>query len=460
MGHEVNRRLLMLALGSAAMVLPAEAYPQPMSRIAVLMGPGRRPETEAWLMAFYDKLHELGRTDRGNIAIDLRWGNGDMRRIRALAAELVNTKPDVIVCFSVRVLKVLKEKTQDIPIVFIATSDPVAQGMVASFSHPGGNLTGFTLYEFSVTGKLAELAKEMVPGLARVGLLYNPENTSAKGYLRTLERVAPRLGVILVPLAVRDAATIEDALSRFAAEPNGALLLPPDVTIYTYRDRIIRLAETHKLPAIYSTRADVVAGGLISYGPDLRSQFRGAAIYVDRILKGQRPGDLPVQSPTRYALFVNARTARTLGLASSPKTCSRVCLTPSAPGSLISATSRAGNIEIEVRNAAGHNDRLPAFVADLLRRKVEVILAVNTPAAKAAKKATATVPIIIMRVADPMEIGLDHRPCPPRQQRYRPLFHARHPRREARRTAARVAAKGLSGRCALFRRQCWRSNRR
>jgi ABC-type uncharacterized transport system substrate-binding protein len=311
----VNRRLLMLGLGGAAIALPVRSYAREISRIAMLIGPARRPETEAWVTAFREKLRALGRVDGDNIRIDLRWGNGDMKRIRALTADLLSARPDVIVCFSVRVLKVFKDKTHVLPVVFVATSDPVAQGMVASFNHPGGNLTGFTLYEFSVTGKLAELAKELAPRLTRIGLLYNPENTSAKGYLRTLERVAPRFGVSLVPLAVRDAGTIEEALRRFAAEPNGALLLPPDVTIYTYRDRIIALAEEHRLPAVYSTRADVAAGGLVSYGPDLRGQFRGAATYVDRILKGEKPADLPIQAPTEYVLYVNLGTARRLGLA-------------------------------------------------------------------------------------------------------------------------------------------------
>jgi ABC-type uncharacterized transport system substrate-binding protein len=186
--------------------------------------------------------------------------------------------------------------------------------MVKSFNHPGGNLTGFTMYEFSVTGKLVELLKEVTPQLSRVALLYNPENTSAKGYLRTLESVTPRLGLTLVPLAVRDAATIEDAVRRFAREPNGGLVVPPDVTTRVYRNHIIALAKVHKLPAAYSTRTDAAAGGLMSYGPDLGGQFRGAATYVDRILKGEKPADLPIQAPTRYTLFINMNTARQLGL--------------------------------------------------------------------------------------------------------------------------------------------------
>jgi putative ABC transport system substrate-binding protein len=226
----------------------------------------------------------------------------------------VSTRPDVIVCFSVRVAKTVKALIRDIPIVFIATSDPVAQGLVESYNHPGGNLTGFTLYEYSVTGKLVELVKEVAPGVTRVALLFNPENTSAIGYLQTLKRVTPRFQLALVELAVRDATTIENAVSQFAADPNGALLLPPDVTTRVYRDLIIGLAAKYKLPAVYTSRADAKAGGLMAYGPDLRGQFRGAAVYVDRILKGEMAANLPIQAPTDYALIVNMMTARNLGV--------------------------------------------------------------------------------------------------------------------------------------------------
>jgi putative ABC transport system substrate-binding protein len=313
----VRRRQLILGCGGAAIAWPIAGYsqqPEKVWRIGVLTGSASNPQTEAWFAAFRQKLRELGRIDGGNIRIDLRWGSGDIDRIRADAAELVNSKPDVILCQGARVLKTFQAMTRDIPVVFVATSDPVAQGFVESFSHPGGNLTGFTQYEFSVTGKLMELLKEVAPGVARVALLFNSENTSAKGYLQVLESVAPKFGVILVPRVVRDAATIEDAISRLALEPNGALLLPPDATTRTYRNQIIALAERHGLPSVYSSRADVEAGGLISYGPDLRGQFRGAATYVDRILKGETPADLPVQAPTEYELFVNLKTARKLSL--------------------------------------------------------------------------------------------------------------------------------------------------
>jgi len=311
----LRRRDFFPVLGAAIALWPYAVRGQPKAaRIAVLMGTDSNPESDAWVAAFRQKLRELGRIEGSNIQIDLRWGRGDIERIRVLARQIVSTRPDVIVCFSVRVAKTVKALIRDIPIVFIATSDPVAQGLVESYNHPGGNLTGFTLYEYSVTGKLVELVKEVAPGVTRVALLFNPENTSAIGYLQTLKRVTPRFQLALVELAVRDATTIENAVSQFAADPNGALLLPPDVTTRVYRDLIIGLAAKYKLPAVYTSRADAKAGGLMAYGPDLRGQFRGAAVYVDRILKGEMAANLPIQAPTDYALIVNMMTARNLGV--------------------------------------------------------------------------------------------------------------------------------------------------
>ncbi len=313
----MKRRQFILGFGGAALVWPIAGHaqqPDRVWRIGVLIGSASNPQTEEWFTAFQQKLRELGRIDGGNIRIDLRWGSGDSDRIRAHAAELVGSKPDVILCQGARALKTLQATTREIPIVFVATADPVAQGLVESFSHPGGNLTGFTQYEFSVAGKLMQLLKEVAPGVARVAFLFNPENTSAKGYLQVLEGAAPRFGVILAPIEVRDPATIEDGVSRFAREPNGGLLLPPDATTRVYRKEIIALAERHGLPAVYSNRTDVASGGLLSYGPDQSGQFRGAATYVDRILKGEKPADLPVQAPTKYELFINVKTARKLGL--------------------------------------------------------------------------------------------------------------------------------------------------
>jgi putative tryptophan/tyrosine transport system substrate-binding protein len=281
----------------------------------VLMGPARDAQGEELFAAFQQKLRELGWMDGDNARIDLRWGSADIDRIRAHAAELVASKPDVILCFSARVLRIFQQETREIPVVFVATNDPVAQGFAASFARPGGNLTGFTLYEFSVAGKLLQLLKEIAPTVRRAAFVFNPENDSAKGYSRVLESIAATFGVILVPIEVRNAPDIEHAVAGFAREPNGALLLPPDATTRVYREPIIALANRHRMPAIYSNRADVLAGGLMAYGPKLLTQFRGAASYVDRILKGERPAELPIQAPTEYELFINMNTARALPLA-------------------------------------------------------------------------------------------------------------------------------------------------
>jgi putative tryptophan/tyrosine transport system substrate-binding protein len=314
----MRRRELLMAIGAVAMMPPqtghAQQPPGRVARIGVLMGPARDAQGEELLAAFQQKLRELGWTDGDNARIDLRWGSADIDRIRAHAAQLVASKPDVILCFSARVLKTLQQETRDIPVVFVATNDPVAQGFAASFARPGGNLTGFTLYEFSVAGKLLQLLKEIAPAVRWAAFVFNPENDSARGYSRALESVAPSFGVTLVPTEVRDAADIEHAVTGFAREADGALLLPPDATTRVYRETIIALANRHRMPAIYSNRADVLAGGLMAYGPKLRAQFRGAALYVDRILKGENPAGLPIQAPTEYELFINMNTARALGL--------------------------------------------------------------------------------------------------------------------------------------------------
>jgi putative tryptophan/tyrosine transport system substrate-binding protein len=312
------RRRGLLLLGAVVTVSPLFAYAQqPLGRVArvsVLMGGSENEQGQEWYQAFREKFEQLGWKDGGNVKIDLIWGAGDIDRIRAQAAELVASKPDVIMCSSVRVVRALRKETTQIPIVFVATADPVAQGIVESFARPGGNLTGFTLYEFPVAGKLVELAKEIVPDVTRVAVLFNPENTSAQGYLQVLESIAAKLGVELVPVRVRDISTIEAGIGSFARRPNGVLLLPPDVTTRVYREPAISLAAQHKIVAIYSDRFDVMAGGLIAYGPDLRGQYRAAASYVDRILKGAKPADLPVQAPTKYELVINLKTANALGL--------------------------------------------------------------------------------------------------------------------------------------------------
>jgi putative ABC transport system substrate-binding protein len=294
--------------------LVGRAAGEPLRRVGVLMGTRNNSDGNRWIAAFRQKLQEAGWTDAHNIQIDVRWGGGDIDQIRVDAAELVNTKPDVILVYSVRVLNAMHKATQTIPIVFIATSDPVGLGLVKSLAHPGGNLTGFMLYEVSVAGKLVELLKEMYPALARVGLLFNPDNLSAAGYWRSIESVAPSMGVVLVKLPVHDAPTIQDAVDKFARDQDGGLVLPVDVTTIVYRDLLITLAARHRLPAVYSFHTDVIGGGLMSYGPDTADLFSRAASYVDRILRGEKTADLPVQAPVKFELAINLKTAKALGL--------------------------------------------------------------------------------------------------------------------------------------------------
>jgi putative ABC transport system substrate-binding protein len=316
--NHLRRREFITLLGGAAATsvlwtLPLSAE-QRTRRIGVLVGAGADPQGQSWIAGFRRKLQEFGWEDGRNLQLDLRWGGADIDYIRASAAELVSTKPDVILVYSVRVLDAMRQATRQIPVVFIATSDPVGLGYVESLAHPAGNLTGFMLYEVSVAGKLVELLKEMNPRLARVGLLFNPDNISAEGYWRSIETVAASKGVVPVQLPVRDATSIQQAVDGFASASNGGLVLPTDVTTIVHRDLIIALAARHRLPAAYSFRADVASGGLMSYGPDTADLFRRAATYVDRILKGEKPAQLPIQAPTKFELAVNLKTAKALGL--------------------------------------------------------------------------------------------------------------------------------------------------
>ena len=316
---DLRRRDFITLLGGAAAAWPlAVRAQQRPRRIGVLVGAADDPQGRLWMAGFRQKLRESGWADDRELQIDVRWGGADIEHIRAGAADLVGSKPDVILVYSIRVLNAMRQASREIPVVFIATSDPVGLGFVESLSHPGSNLTGFMLYEVSVAGKLVELLKEMAPHLTGVALLFNPENISAAGYRRSIETVATSLGVTPVWCPVRNAADIGDAIDAFAREPSGGLLLPTDVTTVVHRDLIVALAARRRLPAIYSFRADVASGGLICYGPDTADLFRRAASYVDRILKGEKPADLPVQAPTKFELVINLKTAKALGLEVPP----------------------------------------------------------------------------------------------------------------------------------------------
>jgi len=248
------------------------------------------------------------------VHIDYRWGAGDRERIRAYAIELVGLKPDVILAVSALVLQPLQQETRRIPIVFTQIGDPVGAGLVASLPHPGSNITGFTPAEFSMQGKKLEILKDVAPHVTRVAVLFNPEQIPQAGMWHAIEDVAPSFKVQLTAAAVRDPAEIERAIDIFARESNGGLIVLPSGVTIVHRRLVIALAAQHRLPAIYQYRQFVTDGGLMSYGNDLADQYRQAASYVDRILRGEKPGDLPVQQPTKFELVINLKTAKALGL--------------------------------------------------------------------------------------------------------------------------------------------------
>jgi putative tryptophan/tyrosine transport system substrate-binding protein len=260
-------------------------------------------------------LLRLGWSDGANVQFDERWSTDNMERVRADAASLVELNPDVILIFSDRVIPVFMKLTSSIPIVVLGTSDPIASGAAESLARPGHNVTGFSLIEFSMFGKMLEILKLMAPGISRVGLMYNPDNPVGLTYLRWFEPSAGQLGLEPIDVPIHNAASIESAIVSLAEEPNGGILAPPDLTTLIYRTQLVNLAARHRVPAIYTAPLFSEAGGLVSYGPDILEMFRQAAGYVNRILRGAKPGDLPFQQPTIYRLLINLKTARALGLA-------------------------------------------------------------------------------------------------------------------------------------------------
>jgi putative tryptophan/tyrosine transport system substrate-binding protein len=285
-----------------------------MRRIGVLMNlAADDAEGQARLAAFLQGLQEAGWAVGRNVRIDLRWGAGDADRFRKQAAELVALAPDVVLASSLPVVGPLLQVTRTVPIVFVQVVDPVGAGLVASLARPGGNATGFTNFEFGIAGKWVELLKEIAPDVTRAAVLRDAASTSAIGQLGAIQSVAPSFGMELTPVGVSDAAEIERAVTAFARAPNGGLIVTPVTLSLVHRDLIITLAARHKLPAVYGLRPFVTDGGLMCYGPDTIDPFRRAASYVDRILKGEKPADLPVQSPTKYELVINLKTARALG---------------------------------------------------------------------------------------------------------------------------------------------------
>jgi putative tryptophan/tyrosine transport system substrate-binding protein len=314
----MRRRDFVTLLSGAAAGWPLAARAQQgerIRRIGVLNPFAENdPAVQANITAFRQALEKLGWTDGRNVRIDYRWGGADPGRIRAQANELVGLNPDVILVSSALALQPLLQETRSIPIVFTQISDPVGAGLVANLARPGGNLTGFTVAEFSMFGKLLEVLKEVAPHVTRVAVVLNPDQIPQAGMLRAIEAAAPSFRVEVMGAAARDAAELERAIDQFARVPNGGLIVLPNPVTDGNRGLIIAMAARYRLPAAYAFRHSVADGGLVSYGIDLADQFRQAASYVDRILRGEKPADLPVQQPTKFELVVNFKTAKALGI--------------------------------------------------------------------------------------------------------------------------------------------------
>jgi putative ABC transport system substrate-binding protein len=312
----MRRRDFISLLGAAAAwPLAARAHAEGMRHVGLLMGyPEGDVEGQASAAAFQRRLQELGWTEGRNIQFDTRWAGADPNKARTFAKELVAITPDVIVPSTNLVTAILQQETLTIPIVFVLVGDPVGSGFVASMARPGGNLTGFSVFEPAIGGKWLEIFKEIAPNISRVGFILHPETPVNVGFLRAAEAAAPSLGVKIIALGVHNAAEIERAVAEFAPGSSGGLIVAPHAVTVGNRDVIIRLAARYRLPAIYGPRHYATSGGLISYGPNPIDPFRQGASYVDRILKGAKPKDLPAQFPTKHELIVNLNTAKALGL--------------------------------------------------------------------------------------------------------------------------------------------------
>jgi putative ABC transport system substrate-binding protein len=315
---QLKRREFITLLGGTAAAWPFAARAQQVERIrqvGVLTPFGSDdPSEQTGVQVFAQALAQLGWIDGRNARIDIRWGAGDPERIRRYAAELVALVPDVILAVTSGTTGPLLQATRAVPIVFVQVAEPVGAGFVETLAHPGGNGTGFMLYEYGIGGKWLELLKEIAPGVKRVAFLQTPGIAAGPGQFGAIQASAPSLGVEVRPINVRDAGEIERAIIAFARPADGGLIVAGGAAQRVQRDVIIKLAAQHRLPAVYTARVFVTGGGLLSFGPDRVAQYRGAAEYADRILKGEKPADLPVQAPTKYELVINMKTANAIGL--------------------------------------------------------------------------------------------------------------------------------------------------
>ena len=314
----MRRREFITLLGGAVTAWSVRARGQPgvgMRLIGVLLPIAKDdPEYQPWLTAFRQTLQELGWVDGRNMRMDIHWATANHAEIRKQAAELVALAPDVILAHGASTVGPLLQATRTVPIVFPITGDPVGAGFVDSLARPGGNVTGFMTFEYSMSGKWVELLKQIAPGVARVAVIRDAGSPTGMASFGVIQAMAPSLKVEVTPVNMPNAGEIERVVTAFAQSPNGGLIVTASGPAFVNRDLIIALAARHKLPAVYFERSFVAAGGLVSYGLDFSALYRKAAGYVDRILKGEKPADLPVQAPTKYETVINLKTAKALGL--------------------------------------------------------------------------------------------------------------------------------------------------
>jgi putative ABC transport system substrate-binding protein len=311
-----RRDFITLLGGAAAWPLAARSQQDGrVRRIGVLLGSTEGdPFQQPFITAFRQGLQDLGWTEGRNVTIDFRWTAGDPERYRKYAAELVSLAPDVIVTTTGVQVIAVRQVSATVPIVMVGTGNPVGRGLVETLARPGGNTTGFEGPEYSTSGKLLELLKEIAPRVTRAAVIYSLISDTGSGNLGAIQAAASSFGVELRPIDGRDAGVIERGVAAFASRPNGGLLAPPDVTTFVHRELIIKLAARYRLPAVYAGRQFVADGGLVSYGPVRADMFRRVAGYVDRILRGEKPADLPVQAPAKYETVLNLKTAKALGI--------------------------------------------------------------------------------------------------------------------------------------------------
>jgi putative ABC transport system substrate-binding protein len=314
-----RREFITLLGGAAAWPLVARAQAERVRRVGLLHAQSSNdPERQASVAVFRQALGQLGWTEGRNIQFEYRWSGGNAAETRKFAAELIALAPDVLLTSGAAPLAPLVQGTRNIPIVFVLVADPVGAGFVDSLARPGGNVTGFMAQEYGLSGKYPELLKEIAPNVKRAAIIRDPAISAGIGLFGAVQSAASSLGMEVVPVNVRDAGEIERTITDFAKAPGGGLIVTASALAFVHRDLIISLAARYKLPGVYPARAFVASGGLFTYGPSNRDQYHRAAAYVDRILKGEKPADLPVQAPTKYELVINLKTAKALGLEVPP----------------------------------------------------------------------------------------------------------------------------------------------